>query len=115
VVLPALPYIKKTGTYMNMERRVQRLQPALPPDTNDCGATELIRNLSDRLGISFQALTPAGIFEEKVQPLSSWSGIRYSRLEQGGLHWPCPGPDHSGTPILFESDLPAGPARFSLE
>jgi formate dehydrogenase major subunit len=36
------------------------------------------------------------------------AGISYSRLEQGGLQWPCPTEDHPGTRILHRHSFGVG-------
>ncbi len=32
----------------------------------------------------------------------SMAGIKYARLENDGLQWPCPNADHPGTPTLHK-------------
>jgi predicted molibdopterin-dependent oxidoreductase YjgC len=46
-----------------------------------------------------------------------FQGITYERLErEGGVHWPCPSPEHPGTPYLFSDEFRRGRGRFySLE
>ncbi|HTG00935.1 MAG TPA: molybdopterin dinucleotide binding domain-containing protein [Nitrospirota bacterium] len=40
--------------------------------------------------------------------------MSYSRLEEeGGLQWPCPTPNHPGTPYLFKGGFPRGKARLT--
>ena len=42
-----------------------------------------------------------------------FAGISYDRLErEGGVHWPCPAPEHPGTPYLFADDFPSGRGKF---
>jgi predicted molibdopterin-dependent oxidoreductase YjgC len=33
-------------------------------------------------------------------------------LEPGGIQWPCPTPDHPGTPLLFGESFPRGRGKF---
>ena len=41
------------------------------------------------------------------------AGITYERLDaEGGIQWPCPTPDHPGTPILYEDSFPRGLGKF---
>jgi predicted molibdopterin-dependent oxidoreductase YjgC len=42
------------------------------------------------------------------------AGMNYARLEEGGLQWPCPTPDHPGTQFLFKDGFPRGKGRFTL-
>ncbi|HRX04916.1 MAG TPA: molybdopterin dinucleotide binding domain-containing protein, partial [Anaerolineae bacterium] len=38
---------------------------------------------------------------------------RIKRLErEGGVHWPCPTPEHPGTPYLFAEEFPSGRGKF---
>jgi len=36
----------------------------------------------------------------------------YDRIEEEGLHWPCPDADHPGTPILHIGEFPRGKGQF---
>ncbi|MFC1905848.1 molybdopterin oxidoreductase family protein, partial [Chloroflexota bacterium] len=42
----------------------------------------------------------------------SYGGITYDRLETCGIHWPCPTPDHPGTPILHMTRFACGLGKF---
>ncbi|MGQ9840652.1 MAG: molybdopterin oxidoreductase family protein [Anaerolineae bacterium] len=56
---------------------------------------------------------PADIWREMRLLTPDFYGITYARLErEGGVHWPCPSPDHPGTPILFADDFPRGRGKF---
>src|SRR5207249_4396650 len=46
---------------------------------------------------------------------ADYSGITYARIDaEDGVFWPCPGPDHPGTPHLFTDRFPtpSGRAKF---
>ena len=41
------------------------------------------------------------------------AGLSHARLDrEGGIQWPCPTPDHPGTPYLYAESFPTGRARF---
>ena len=42
----------------------------------------------------------------------SYCGINYERLEKGGIHWPCTGTDHPGTPCLHVDQFTCGLGMF---
>ncbi len=42
----------------------------------------------------------------------SYGGISYERLEKSSLQWPCPTPDHPGTPILHVTVFSRGKGKF---
>jgi formate dehydrogenase major subunit len=41
-----------------------------------------------------------------------FTGITYERLEQQGVPWPCPAPDHPGILTRFTDTFPRGKATF---
>ena len=51
--------------------------------------------------------------DEIAQLTPSYGGISYSRLEKGGLQWPCPTTDHPGTPILHTEKFTRGKGKFT--
>src|SRR5690606_8522155 len=42
----------------------------------------------------------------------SYGGISFARLEKNGLQWPCPTPDHPGTPFLHGEKFSRGLGKF---
>jgi len=50
--------------------------------------------------------------EEIARLTPSYGGISYRRLEGGGLSWPCPSPEHPGTPILHVGKFSRGKGKF---
>jgi len=44
----------------------------------------------------------------------TFGGISHERLESGGLQWPCPTPDHPGTPFLHRGRFTRGRGRFHV-
>jgi assimilatory nitrate reductase catalytic subunit len=62
---------------------------------------------------------PSEVFDELARATAGgpadYAGMSYERLDrEDGLYWPCPSPDHPGTPRLFEDGFPtvSGRARF---
>lgn len=66
---------------------------------------------------SYDYRDPAEIWREMAVLTPPFQGIDYARLErEGGVHWPCPTPDHPGSPFLFAETFPKGHGTFhSLE
>jgi len=113
VVIPGVSFAEKDGTFTNTERRVQRVRQAIEPigDTRpDWLITCQIAQRMDREGFDFAA--PAEIMNEIVELTPAYGGISYQRLEEGGLQWPCPTPDHPGTPILHTEMFTRGKGKF---
>ena len=120
VVLPSTTFAEKDGTFTNSERRVQRVRQAIQPigDTRTdweivCDVARRVAHLLGRPSDGFEFESSAAIFDELASVAPSMAGISHARLDrEGGIQWPCPTPDHPGTPILFADTFPLGRGRF---
>jgi formate dehydrogenase major subunit len=103
VFLPAASAFEKDGTFMNSERRVQRVRAALPPPPDARPDWEIVALLAAELGRAelFAYGGPADIWEEIRQVWGPGAGMTWERLDgPGGLQWPCPTVEHPGTTRL---------------
>jgi formate dehydrogenase alpha subunit len=114
VVLPATSFAEKVGTFTNTERRVQRVRRAVNSPGLAMKDSLIIMELSKRMGYDMPYNHTNEIFREIGQAWPAMAGMSYARLEDGGLQWPCPTPDHPGTQYLFKGGFPRGKGRFSL-
>jgi formate dehydrogenase major subunit len=117
VVLPASSSFEKDGTFMNSERRVQRVRAALSPLGESRPDWQILCDLAKAMGRSdgFSFTSPEQVWDEIRSVWPAGAGITYARLERGGLQWPCPAEDHPGTEILHGERFPSGTtARLAL-
>lgn len=114
VVFPACSFAEKEGTFTNTERRVQLLQPAIPPVGESKPDWQIVCDLAAAMGMPFQYESAAAIMEEIASLVPSYGGIRHERLHNGGLQWPCLDTEHPGTRFLYAESFPttSGKARF---
>lgn len=118
VVLPAAAFAEKDGTFTNTERRVQLLRRALDPPGQARPDWWILCRLGERLGERFGRRTrwdysgTAEIFRELAEVSPIHAGIRHERLGTDGIQWPCPSPDHPGTPVLHTERFARGRGRF---
>jgi len=87
IVLPALSWAEKDGTYTNLEGRIQRLKKAVK--TENCKEDWLIiKEISARLGINMPYSSASDIFEEikRVSPLHR--NLSSEAIEKGKALWP---------------------------
>ncbi len=112
VVLPACSFAEKDGTFANTERRVQRVRAALPPRGQSRPDWRILQELSARMGLKTAYANASAVFDELASVTPSYAGLSYARLEQGGIQWPCPTPDHPGTPILHVGQFSRGKGLF---
>ncbi len=115
VVLPAAAFAEKEGTFTNTERRVQLVRKALEPPGEARPDWQIIAEIARRMGASgWDYASPAEIMAEVAEVTPIYGGVRFDRLEaNGGLQWPCPTPDHPGTPILHVGKFSRGRGLFS--
>ncbi len=114
VVLPAASFAEKEGTFTNTDRRVQRVRKAVEPPGEAKEDSWIIAEISRRLGYDMGDVSADKVMEEIASVTPQYGGISYERLEKEGyLHWPCPSPDHPGTPILHVGKFTRGKGIFS--
>ncbi|GAA2791966.1 molybdopterin oxidoreductase family protein [Kitasatospora paracochleata] len=121
VVLPVTQWAEETGTMTNLEGRVVLRRKAVDPPEGVRSDLEVLRALAERLGRPEGFPTePEEVFEElrraSAGGAADYAGISYPRIAaEDGVFWPCPEPDHPGTPRLFLDRFatPDGRARFT--
>ena len=104
VFFPASSSFEKGGTFMNAERRVQRIRAALEPLGASLPDWRIICKLAAALGYgrSFQYRSEEEVWNEIRRVWPAGKGMTYSRLDKAGLQWPCSDESHPGTEILHE-------------
>lgn len=112
VVLPGACFAEKDGTFTNTERRVQRIRKAVEPPGEARPDWMILCDVATRMGYPMQYESPADVMREIASLTPSYGGISYDRLEKGGLQWPCPTPDHPGTPFLHKDKFARGLGKF---
>jgi formate dehydrogenase major subunit/formate dehydrogenase alpha subunit len=107
VVLPASSFAEKDGTFTNTERRVNRVRKAVPCPGSAREDWRIVVDLANAMGAGWPEYGTAEDAWDEFADLSPlWSGIRYDRIEEVGLQWPCLDRDHPGSPYLH-SPTPA--------
>lgn len=104
VFFPAASPFERDGTFMNSERRVQRVRQSIPPQGDSRPDWEIICGFASKMGHieHFTYRNPAAIWDEIRQVWPAGAGITYGRLESGGIQWPCTDESSPGTRILHK-------------
>jgi predicted molibdopterin-dependent oxidoreductase YjgC len=100
VLLPGAGFAEKDGTYTSLERRIQRVRPAMDPPGEARPDWWILAELLRRMGQSPEYDTAADVMKEIGAFVPEYRGVRYSRLEMGGIFWPCPESGGGGEAIL---------------
>jgi len=112
VVLPAVAFAEKVGTFTNTERRVQLLNKAVDAPGSARIDWEITCDLAGRMGYEMSYDSAAGIQDEIASVSPIYGGITYDRLAAGTLQWPCPDAEHPGTPYLHKGKFTRGLGKF---
>jgi len=100
---PVASPFEREGTFMNSDRRVQRVRAVVPPPGEARPDGWIIQELAKRLGGAHHFKFDNGdqsVWDEVRTVWPAGAGLTYERIERTNLHWPCPDTQHPGTPIL---------------
>ncbi len=100
VVLPASVFVEKEGTFTNLERRVQKLNPLRPTLHQSRSDFDIFLALLRLLESPVPGETPEAVFEEIRRVLPHYQGV------QEGKQWP------SGSTFLYGDGFPMGKAKL---
>lgn len=107
VFLPAASSFEKDGTFMNSDRRVQRIRAMVSAPGQTRADWWIIQALAARMGKphGFEFAGPQAIWDEVRSLWPDGTGLTYSRLAHESLHWPCPDENHPGTAVLHQESF----------
>jgi assimilatory nitrate reductase catalytic subunit len=120
IVLPVTQWAEEEGTMTNLEGRVLLRNRAKEPPPGAWTDIRILTELAERLGRG-HLFTPRldEVFDEfrraTAGGTADYAGISYARIAaENGVFWPCPAPDHPGTPRMFLDRFATddGRARF---
>ena len=118
VVFPAAVFAEKEGVFTNSERRVQRVRKAVEPPEGARADWEILVALANACGEDWRFADAAAVYDELVRHAPKFAGISHARIDNEtphgmtGFQWPCPTPDHPGTPYLHEGRVLRGKGLF---
>jgi formate dehydrogenase major subunit len=113
VILPAMSFAEKEGTFTNTERRVQRIRKAVTVPGDMRSDIDIITDLMNAMGYPQKRMTSAEVMDEIAALTPSYHGISHARLDAGeSLQWPCLDKNHPGTPIMHAKGPVRGRALF---
>jgi formate dehydrogenase major subunit len=110
IFLPATSSFEKDGTFMNAERRVQRIRKAVEPVGESKPDWTIVCAIAAAMGKGqfFDYDSVEEIWDEIRVVWPVGYGITYRRLDESGLQWPCPRENHPGTEVMHVNNFPIG-------
>lgn len=103
VVLPAAAWSENNGTFTNSERRVNRVRKVSTPPGISKPNWWIFKEIAKRFGHDWPSSSGQQIWDNEISQVApNLGGVKYSRIENDGLQWPCPAIDHPGTSFLHK-------------
>lgn len=106
VVFPVAAWLEKDGTFVNFDRRFQRVRQAVEPPAGVQTDFAVLQAVAAGMGADLGCATPAEALAECAAVAPLFGGISHPRLDrEGPLHWPCGSPGSPGTPRLYQESF----------
>jgi formate dehydrogenase major subunit len=103
VVFPATAWCEDDGTYSNSERRINRVRKAVEAPDGARHDWWICQEIAKRMGSDLGFKSAHDMWDNEISVISpNFAGIKYSRIENDGLQWPCPTLEHPGTKFLHK-------------
>jgi formate dehydrogenase major subunit len=112
VFLPGTSFLEKDGTFINAERRINRVRPVMKPRQ---GKAEwlITQELARALGYPMNYASEAEIMDEIAQLTPTFGGVSFKFLDKvGSVQWPCNEAAPMGTPIMHIDHFVRGKGLF---
>lgn len=112
VFLPGTSFLEKDGTFINAERRINRVRPVMQPRTG-MAEWQVTEALAKAMGYPMHYNSAAEILDEIAELTPTFAGVSFDFLDRNGsVQWPCNAAAPMGTPIMHETTFVRGKGRF---
>ena len=103
VIFPSAAWSEDEGTFTNSERRVNRVRKVSEAPGQAKPNWWIFKEIAKRMGQNWESNSAQEIWDNEVSVLApALVGVKYARIENDGLQWPCPTEDHPGTAFLHK-------------
>ncbi len=112
VFLPGTSFLEKDGTFVNAERRINRVRAVRPPVTgkHEWEATQMLANA---LGYPMAYESSEDILAEIAELTPTFADVTFDLLDrEGSVQWPCNESSPTGTPVMHEDGFVRGKGLF---
>jgi predicted molibdopterin-dependent oxidoreductase YjgC len=113
VVLPGSTFLEKSGTFTNLERRIQQVNAAVSPLEGCKTDGQIICEMMRTLGYDQPDFDAAEVLEEISDVVTFFEGVTWDNLSQSpmGLQWPV-NKKGEDTQILHIGEFKRGKGKF---
>ncbi|MCF6314336.1 MAG: formate dehydrogenase subunit alpha [Verrucomicrobiales bacterium] len=111
VILPAASFLEKSGTFTNGERRIQRVNAAVPPLEGTKPDGQILVEIMNRMGYPQADYSAEGTLAEVAGIVPFFKGATWEGLGDNGKQWPIQEGCESTT-ILHTESFTRGLGKF---
>ena len=112
VFLPGTSFLEKDGTFINAERRINRVRPVMKPKTG-MHEWEIVCEIAQAMGYPMHYENTSQIMDEIALTTPTFSGVSFELLDRvGSVQWPCNDNAPTGTPVMHKDTFVRGKGRF---
>ena len=112
VFFPGTSFLEKDGTFINAERRINRVRPVMEPKQ---GKEEwrITQELAQAMGYPMNYSSAAEIMDEIAALTPSFANVSFGFLDEvGSVQWPCNDDAPLGTPTMHIDGFVRGKGLF---
>ncbi|MXY55441.1 MAG: molybdopterin-dependent oxidoreductase, partial [Gammaproteobacteria bacterium] len=112
VFLPGSSFLEKDGTFVNAERRINRVRAVMPSKAGmqEWQATQALANA---MGYPMNYSSVEEILAEIAELTPIFAGVTFDLLDrEGSVQWPCNAQAPTGTPVMHEEQFVRGKGLF---
>jgi formate dehydrogenase major subunit len=114
VFLPGTSFLEKDGTFINAERRINRVRKAMK-EKQGKAEWEIAQDLGLAMGYDMGFSSPAEIWGEMASLTPAFSGVSHERLDrEGSMQWPVNDAAPNGTPTMHVGTFVRGKGFFAI-
>ncbi len=114
VFLPGTSFLEKDGTFINAERRINRVRPVMKSKTG-MEEWQVTAELSKAMGYPMNYNNAAEIMDEIARLTPTFKNVSFAMLdEKGSVQWPCNDAAPEGTPVMHVNGFVRGKGLFVL-
>ena len=113
VFFPGTSFLEKDGTFVNAERRINRVRAVMPSKAG-MQEWETAAALASAMGYPMRYQSAAEILAEISALTPSFANVSFELLDrEGGVQWPCDADAPQGTGIMHEETFVRGKGLFT--
>ncbi|TNE39642.1 MAG: formate dehydrogenase subunit alpha, partial [Alphaproteobacteria bacterium] len=114
VFLPGTSFLEKDGTFINAERRINRVREVMPPVTG-LAEWQVTQKLAQAMGYPMNYAHASEIMDEIAALTPTFANVSFDFLDRhGSVQWPCNDAAPMGTPTMHVGGFVRGKGAFQI-